>query len=474
MKLHFLGANRQVTGSRYAIETEDVRVLIDCGMFQERAFQSRNWDDCPVCAKGLDAVLLTHAHLDHCGLLPRLTLEGYDSPIYATKPTVELAEIVMRDAAKIQMEDAAYKKKRHLKEKRKSAHPEVPLYTTEDVEHTLPLFEGVMYNEPAKINDHLSVTWHDAGHILGSAMLDVLVKENGRSTRIVFSGDVGQPHRPFLDDPSVMEEADYIIMESTYGDRDHPDFANIEDQLEKIIAQTIVTQRGHLLIPTFALERAQDLIYHIGNLVRANRIPKVMVFLDSPMAVDVTDVFRRYRDWFDEPMRKMIEGGTPPLKFDGLTMTKTAEESKKLNSLKEPAIILASSGMCTGGRIKHHLAQHIGDPKCTILFVGYQSVGTLGRIIRDGAKEVRIHGRTLPVHAQIASLEGFSAHGDRGDLLNWLSHFKKPPKQLFLTHGEEQVSLHFAQEIRQRMNWPVTVPNYRQTVELGESGTVEI
>jgi metallo-beta-lactamase family protein len=466
VKLHFLGANRQVTGSRYCLEAAGRKLMIDCGMFQERQYQSRNWEPSPIPPGEIDDLLLTHVHIDHCGLLPRLVREGYRGPIHATRPSVELAEIMLRDAARIQVEDAEYKLRRHRKEGRRGKFPEVALFDESDVQRTLPLLSGVPYGKPLKLNDALSVTFHEAGHILGSAMIEILVREPGQDpTRLIFSGDIGQWDKPLVRNPTLFEQADYVIMESTYGDRQHEDGGDIEDQLQKVIQQT-VERGGKVVIPTFAVERSQELMYYISRLVHDDRIPNVKIFLDSPMAVDVTEIFQQFQDCFDAETWQLITSGEPPLRFPGLRMVRSAEESKQLNRVREPCVIMATSGMCTAGRIKHHLRQNIERSESTILFVGYQAEGTLGRQILQRRPEVRIHGRTLQVRAQVAQIFGFSGHADRPALMRWLSHLRQPPRQVFLTHGDEQASLSLAANIRDTLGWPVSIPNFQEVIEL--------
>jgi metallo-beta-lactamase family protein len=465
MRIHFLGANRQVTGSRYCLEAAGQKVLIDCGMFQERAFLDRNWEPNPIPANELDALLLTHVHIDHSGLIPKLEREGFEGPIYCTRPSAALAEVILTDSAEIQMEDASYKKKRHAKEGRKGKHPEIPLYTVRDVNDCLSRFQGVPYKKPIELSDSISVTFHDAGHILGSAMLEIGVREGDHTSRIVFSGDIGQWDKPLIRDPSRFHHADYVIMESTYGDRNHKDGGDIETQLADVILET-VDRGGNIVIPTFAVERAQELMYHLARLIHSDRIPPLPVFLDSPMAVDVTDVFRQFHDCLDEETWEMVMSNQPPLRFPGLQLVRKVEASKEINRLKKPCVIMASSGMCTAGRIKFHLRANLGRPESTILFVGYQGRGTLGRQIVDGKQDIRIHGRMFRVKANIRQIHGFSGHADRAALLGWLSSFEQPPRQLFLTHGEEEVSLNFAQTIRDDLKWDVIVPEYREVVEL--------
>ena len=467
MKLTFLGANRQVTGSRYCLEANGARLMIDCGLVQERAFQDRNWEPCSIDPKSFDALLITHAHIDHIGLIPKFVKDGFHSTIYATHPTVALADVMLRDSAKIQTEDAEYKKRRHRKEGRRGRHPEVPLYVVDDVVKTLPLFEGVDYRTPVRIAEGVTATWHDAGHILGSAMIEIAVTENGETRKIVFSGDIGQPGKPLISDPSTFKHAYYVIMESTYGERDHVRNGNIEDQLEVIIRET-VGRGGNVVIPVFAVERAQELMYYISRLVHADRIPDIPIFLDSPMASDVTNIFRKHRHWLDDETRELISSKEPPLQFPGLKITRSTEESISINRIITPCIIMAPAGMCNAGRIKHHLRLNIGRDESTILFVGHQAKGTLGRRILDGEREVRILGRTRRVYAKIKSIDGLSAHADRSGLIDWLSHLETPPRRLFLTHGEEDASLALARTIRDRLGWEATVPEYASVVDLDD------
>lgn len=465
MQLAFLGANRQVTGSRYCLHVGKTRVMIDCGLFQEREFQHRNWEPCPVTPRQIDALLLTHAHIDHSGLIPRFVQDGYRRRIYATKPTVELAGIMLRDSAEIQTEDAAYKRKRHRREGRKSRYPEAPLYTLDDAEDAIALLHGVAYHEPIPLGKSLSVTFHDAGHILGSAMLEFRATENGTERTIVFSGDIGQWDKPLIRDPTLLDRADYVIMESTYGNRDHEKTGDIEEQIAEIVNST-AQRGGKVIVPTFAVERAQELMYFISRLVHEDRIPDLPIYLDSPMAVDVTDIFRRFEHWLDDETRALLHSAEPPLKFPGLHMARSAGESRAINQVEGPAIIMSPSGMCTAGRIKHHLRQHIGNAQNTILFVGFQGPGTLGREILEGSPRVRIHGRTYEVRAEIAKLNGCSAHADRSALLRWLGGFDTKPRRIFLTHGEEQVSLEFAEGLRRELKLDVSVPQYDSIVDL--------
>ncbi len=465
IKLSFLGAAQNVTGSRYLLEANGVRILVDCGLYQERDLRARNWDPFPVPPETLDAVLLTHAHLDHCGLLPKLVREGFKGKIYCTSATSEISQIVLLDSAKLQEEDAEFKRRRHEKEGRDGQYPEIPLYTVEDAEACFPLFSTVKYEELVQVADGIEATFHDAGHILGSSMIMVKLSRNGEQRKIIFSGDVGRWDKPILHDPTVFNEADYVLVESTYGDRTHEDAKDIDDMLSDIINST-KESGGNIAIPSFAVERSQEILYHLNELLIENRIPHLMVFVDSPMAVSVTEVFEHHPELFDEEMIELMHQRKSPFDFPSLKMVRTVEDSKAINYIKGTAIIIAGSGMCTGGRIKHHLVNNISRQESTILFVGYQAVGTLGRQIVNGAKEVRILGRTYPVNAKVVQMNGFSAHADRDELFRWLSGIGKPPRHLFVTHGEPDTARRFADFMRDKTGWEISVPEYRKEVFL--------
>jgi metallo-beta-lactamase family protein len=464
MKIQFLGADRQVTGSKYLLETDDRRILVDCGLYQEREFLERNWESFPVPPDSLDLILLTHAHLDHCGYIPRLAADGFKGRVLATAATVELARIILLDSAHIQEEDADFKKKRHAKEGRSGPHPEVPLYTIEDVEQAVLSFDSCAYDKPIALGRRTSVTFRDAGHILGSAMLEIETGEDAAARRLIFSGDIGQWDSPLVRDPSVFAQADYTIMESTYADRNHDDPEPIEPLLARIISEA-AGRGGKVVVPVFAMERAQELLYHLGRLLRAKQIPPLPVFLDSPMAVEVTQVFNRYPSYLDENAKAIVRSRGSLFEFPGLRMTPTMNESKAINDVKGPAVILAGSGMATGGRIKHHLRNNIARPEATILFVGYQANGTLGRQILDGAKEVRLFGDTYPVKARVVRIAGFSAHAGKNDLLRWLNAFTSRPRRVFICHGEEAVALGFVEELKAG-GWDAVAPRYGEEFEL--------
>jgi metallo-beta-lactamase family protein len=465
-QLHFLGANQQVTGSRYFLRAAGLGILIDCGLFQERDFQSRNWQPLPVPIEQVDVMLLTHAHLDHCGLLPRLVSQGFNKPVYTTAPSVELARLVMMDSAKIQEEDVQTKRKRHREQGREGPYPLQPLYTVEDAVKATRLFRRVEYNACLKLSDHVRVCYRDAGHILGSSSLEVTIDEAGRTRRLIFSGDIGQWNKPLLPDPQPFEQGDYVVMESTYGDREHDVSEDPPTALARVINEA-ADRGGKLLIPSFAIERAQELIFYMGQMRQRGLIPqRLPIFLDSPMGVEATKVFPHHLPFVDEETRNAFRAGNDPLRFPGVHYSTSRDDSKAINDLRGPAVILAGAGMCTGGRIKHHLAQHISKPDTIVLFVGYQAEHTLGREILDGKPEVRILGGYQPVRATIRKISGFSAHADRAGLLRWAGELKRPPKRMFLTHGEYQVSRALAGEIKAKWGWDVSVPAYTEKAEL--------
>ena len=467
-RLTFLGAARNVTGSCYLLEVDDTRVLVDCGLYQERKYQDRNWGPFPFKPETIDAVFLTHAHLDHCGLLPKLVRDGYRGKIFCTQATAEITRIILLDSAHLQEEDAAYKAKRHQREGRRGPYPEVPLYTTQDAEAVEPHFEAVEYKSCVLVKDAVEACYYDAGHVLGSATIAININMDGEKRRILFSGDVGEPDRPIINDPAIFYEADYVVIETTYGNRTHAEHRNIDiqAQLRDCINETIKAG-GNIVVPSFALERSQELLYHLNDLFLRDEIPPVTIFLDSPMAIRITEVFKRHAELFDGEMMQRLRQGNSPFGFDNLKMVQTAEESKAINSIKGNAVIIAGSGMVTGGRIKHHLVNNITRPENTVLFIGYQAEGTLGRQLLDGAKEVRLFGQTYPVRARIDKIDGFSAHADRDGLLAWLSDMRTPPRCVFATHGEEKAALGFALFLNEQTGWRTQAPGYRDTVLLG-------
>ncbi|MHC4321708.1 MAG: MBL fold metallo-hydrolase RNA specificity domain-containing protein, partial [Planctomycetota bacterium] len=379
--------------------------------------------------------------------------------IYCTPATTEIAKIVLLDSAKIQEEDAAFKRKRHLRERRKGSYPETPLYTKEDAEASFPFFSSIEYQQKLDLGNGIDVVFYDAGHILGSATIKLFVKSNGEERTLIFSGDIGKKDTPILQDPTVFNQADYVVMESTYGNKGTSSAANIHEILSDIINNTN-DKGGNVIIPSFAIERSQEVLYRLNELLHQDRIPHFMVFLDSPMAIRVTDVFRHHTDLFDDEAAELLRSGKHPCDLPGLQLCRTVDESKAINYIRGSVVIIAGSGMCNGGRVKHHLVNNIVRPECTILFVGYQAIGTLGRQIVDGAKTVRIQGRHFPVKAKVIKIDGFSAHADKDELLQWISSFQNnPPRKVFITHGEEEVSKAFAEVVEEKLGFNTERPS---------------
>jgi len=459
MRLSFLGAAKNVTGSRTLLEVGDRRFLIDCGMHQERQFRERDYAPFPIPPESIDAVLLTHAHLDHCGYVPKLVREGFAGHVYCSRATAEVARIVMLDSGYLQEADVKYKRKRHGKARRKSPHPYVPLYTVADAKAALPHLRRVRLNEAIELAPGITAVYRNSGHILGSSFIRVQVGEGEQQRTVLFSGDVGRYDKPIIRDPVQYKEADYVLMESTYGDREH-DRHDIQTQLAEVVNDT-VERGGNLLIPSFAIERAQEVLYHLNELMRAKRIPRLMTFLDSPMAANVSDVFRNNPHLYDEEMVELVKDGQSPFSFPELTYSRTRQQSMAINNIRGTAIVIAGSGMCTGGRIKHHLAHNISRSESTVLFVGYQAEGTLGRLILEGRPKVRLHGFEHMVRARIARIEGFSAHADRVELVDWVTSLQRPPRRVFISHGDADAALAFGEYLTARTGWDVVVPDYR-------------
>jgi metallo-beta-lactamase family protein len=465
IKLNFFGAAENVTGSCYLVEANGVRILIDCGLYQERDLKQRNWDAFPVPPATIDAVLLTHAHLDHCGRLPKLVKDGFCGKIFCTPATADIAQIIMKDSAFLQEEDIKHKKARHEKAGKTSPFPYEPLYTVADVDKTVPLLTPAGYKTPVPVGSGITAVFREAGHIFGSASIKLTVGQGVESRSILFSGDVGRRDMPIINDPDAFDEADYVLVESTYGDRTHGETKDIPGELARIINETNKAG-GNIVIPSFAVERTQELLYHLNGLLRENRIPHLLTFVDSPMAIKVTDIFKKHPELFDEETRELLRNGAHLCDLPGLTMSNTVDQSKAINHIKGAAIIIAGSGMCTGGRIKHHLKNNISRPESTILFVGYQAVGTLGRLILDGVDPIRIFGEEQPVKARIEKIDGFSAHADQNELIRWITSLKKAPRRVFITHGEPDAANAFKKLLTEKTGWPCTVPEYQQEMIL--------
>ncbi|MCA9232090.1 MAG: MBL fold metallo-hydrolase, partial [Planctomycetales bacterium] len=428
-QITFHGAARTVTGSKYLLESGDARVLIDCGMFQGiKQLRELNWEPTPFDVKSIDAVVLTHAHLDHTGFLPRVVKQGFHRQVYCTPATAQLAELILLDSAKIQEYDAYYANKKGF-----SKHnPALPLYEGKDVEVTVKQFRESPRGEWINVAGTIWIRFHDAGHLLGSNMIEVEIREQDPPLRILFSGDVGRYDGPLYHDPSPPPACDYLICESTYGNRDHPE-VNLLDALEQVVSRA-VARGGIMLMASFAIGRAQQLIYLLQLLKRDNRIPDLPIYLDSPMACKATGIFKEHSDDHDLSEGELDEDH-PILNGPQVHLCRTADESKALNHLKGPAIIISSSGMMTGGRILHHLKQRLPNPENTIVLGGYMAVGTRGRQIQDGAETIRMHGMDVPINAAVEGVPGLSGHADRKDLLRWLRPLPDP-RRVFLTHGE--------------------------------------
>lgn len=465
IKLTFLGACKSVTGSRFLLDISGTRLLVDCGLHQERNLNDRDWGPFPVPPESVNAVLLTHAHLDHCGFLPKFVRQGFSRRIYGTSATMEIAKIMLLDAANIQETDAENKKRRHQINGVRGPHPEIPLYTVKETQSCFTLFNTLNYQEKLELASGIEARYYNAGHVLGAAIIELVIREGQEIRRFVFSGDIGRWHRPIVEDPTVFEQADYVITESTYADRTLADGEDLLAELATIVNET-VRAGGNLIIPSFALERAQDILYYLFQALEKGMIEPINVYLDSPMAIGITDVFERHVDLFDNEMQTLIKKKKTPFHFPGLHMISSLNDSKKLNTMSEPSIIIAGSGMATGGRIKYHIAKNINRPESTIMFAGYQAIGTLGRNIVDEPEEVRILGDYYPVKAHIIQMHGFSSHADRTQLLKWNYSFKTAPRHLFVVHGENEAANHLAVTIRSEKGWQVSVPNYLEEFSL--------
>lgn len=460
-KLTFLGATGTVTGSKYLLEAEGMKLLIDCGMFQGlKELRLRNWEDFPVDPTTIDAVILTHAHIDHSGYLPKLVQMGFKGTVYATPATLDLCRIMLPDSAHLQEEDAKYANKKQFTKHK----PAMPLYSLTDAESALELFEPLPYGKIIELAPNITLCYRDAGHILGSAFVDIRVKREDGEQRILFSGDLGRPAQPILRDPHTVFGTDYLIVESTYGDRLHG-ATDRKEELAQII-NTSYERGGVLVIPSFAVGRTQELLYTIRELEEEKRIPVMPIFVDSPMAINATGVFMKNAQDHDLESKVAELKGIDILQTADLRFARTAEQSKAINKIPGKAIIISASGMVTGGRILHHLFNRLANPNNTVLFIGYQAEGTRGRRILEGAESVKIHGQYIPVRAHIEQISGFSAHADYNEILAWLSSFNEAPKQIFIVHGEASQSAALGERIQSTFNWNTVIPQYLESFEL--------
>ncbi len=456
-KITFLGAAGTVTGSKYLIEAEGKRLLVDCGLFEgSKDLTQRNWDKLTIDPATIDWVLLTHAHIDHTGYLPRLVHNGYHGPIYANAATHELCAVLLPDSAHLQEEDAKFAAKKGY-----SSHkPPLPLYTVAEAQTTLTQFREIPSNGAFTISPQFSVLPHDAGHILGATWLELTITEGGKKMLVVFSGDVGRYDQPLLKDPESPTRADFLLCEATYGDREHPT-GSVTDELADVINRT-AKRGGAVVIPAFAVDRTQLLMYYLHQLADQKRIPQLPVYVDSPMAISVTDMYARHRG--DHDLRP--QASADPLNVKEVHLTRTVEDSKKINDVVSPCIIISASGMITGGRILHHLAQRLPDSRCSVLLVGYQAEGTGGQALQNGAKFLRIFGEQVPVRAEIVDIGQLSAHAGKSELLRWLSGIQAPPRQTFMIHGEPSGLTSLRDAITSQYHWPVTIPAYLQSFDL--------
>ena len=481
MNITFLGATKMVTGSNFLIEGAGKKFLVDCGMYQGKATDEME-NEAPFLydVKDIDFMLLTHAHIDHSGRIPKLYNEGFRGPIYATKATCDLCSIMLPDSGHIQEQENEWK---NNKRKRKGQKQQPPLYTAEDAIKSLEIFHPVKYDEIIDIDENIHVRFNDAGHMLGSAIIEVWVNEDGKTTKTVFTGDLGNNDIPLLASPTMIDDADYLVMESTYGDRLHVGTDDKAQVFLDIVSETL-DNGGTVVVPSFAVGRTQEILYEL-NMIKEEKskdpkfqeeyekLMKVPVYVYSPLAISATEVFRENEDLFDDETKAIMERGDNPLEFPGLKFTRTADESKALNESNEPSIIISASGMCEVGRIKHHLKHNIWNPKSTILFVGYQAPGTLGRTIVDGAKKVKIFGEEFSVEARVEYIEGYSGHADQEWLLNFVYSFIKKPKHIFLVHGEPNGQLVLKNKIVENTNIPVTIPGYGEKYTLDDNLTME-
>jgi metallo-beta-lactamase family protein len=460
--LQFLGATGTVTGSKFVLEVGGSRAMIDCGLFQGfKELRLRNWEPLPIRPASIGWVLLTHAHIDHTGYLPRLVRDGFTGPVYATDATAGLLEVLLPDSGKLQEEDAEYANRKGFSKHR----PALPLYTEADARASLKQVRRISYRSEFQPSKLLKVSFIPAGHILGSSFISVEIHEPERQpVRVLFSGDIGRYDEPILNDPSPIEEADYLLLESTYGDRVH-DSINPKDRLAEIINET-ANRGGKIIIPAFAVGRTQLLVYYLRELEDEKRIPILPVAVDSPMGASATRLYTKHKDDHDPEMRELSAMNRNPLATQKFVLVHGRAGSKALDLQSGPSIIISASGMATGGRVLHHLARYLPDPSSAVVFVGYQAAGTRGRRLQDGEKQVKIHGQIIPVNARIESIGSLSAHADSVELIRWLRGFKRPPRTTFLVHGEQDSLEALRNKISSEFGWNIVIPTYKEVVEI--------
>ncbi len=460
--LTFLGAAGTVTGSKHLLEVDGSRLLVDTGLFQGlKELRLRNWEPLPIPARSINWIALTHAHIDHSGYLPRLVRDGFQGPVYCTKGTADLVKIMLPDSARLQEEDAEYANRKGFSKHK----PAAPLYTEEDAMAALKLVRGADYGEPVELSERVTLRFIPAGHILGSSFVAADVASKGRDPiRVLFSGDLGRYNEPILNDPSPVTEADFLLVESTYGDRLH-EHTNPKERLAEIVNAT-AQRGGKVIIPAFAVGRTQLLVYYLRELEEEGKIPVLPVAVDSPMAASATRLYTKHKEDHDIDMQRLDEKHENSLATKNFSLVQGRAGSKALNEDKGPAIIISASGMATGGRVLHHLAQYLPDAASTVVMVGFQAAGTRGRRLQDGEREVRIHGEMIPVRAAVETIGSLSAHADRSEIMRWLSEFKRPPKQTFIVHGEPNASTALKDRIISELGWNVTIPVYKEEVEL--------
>ena len=460
MKIQFFGAATGVTGSCHLVTTEKHKILLDCGQFQGgKTREAMNYEPFPFDPAEIDYMILSHAHIDHCGRIPLLVKRGFKGDIYCTDATADLVEVMLKDSGYIHEKEAEWKNRKNERAGRPAVEP---LYTFNDAVDSLKFIKPVLYDQLIELNEEMKFVFNDAGHILGSAITEIWITEEGQTSKIVFSGDLGVMDRPILRDPTIIKKADYVIMETTYGNRVHPSNSLDVTKLMDIIRET-AKHGGTTVIPSFAVGRTQELIYELNRVYDSDSeyrkdFENLMVYVDSPMATTATEVLKKNAQVFDDETKEYITKGDNPLDFKNLKFTRTSQESMWLNTDPTPKVIISASGMCDAGRIRHHLKHNLWNRKSSIIFVGYQAEGTLGRLLLDGAKEVTLFGENIQVNAQIHNLEGFSGHADKDGLLAWLSGFQKVPKHVFLVHGEEESKKAFAYTVKEKLGYdPIVV-----------------